>query len=168
MRALVIRASAFARAGINDHCSACMSYMHALVPDVVAVLQEKAARGEGFCVRDASFGAGAYTGQRGTSAGRVVRHGYGRMDFENGDWYQGQWCTDDMHGTGCFYHKKTNFGYQGAFDKNCSVLGTYYLGSLANSQCAVHGKAAVHVLRERSWEAVNVLQDTFWDSVYKL
>ena len=146
-----------------------MCFMRAMVPDVVAVLSEKAVLGaEGFCVLDASFGDGAYTGQRGTSEGRVVRHGYGRMDFENGDWYQGHWCMDDMQGTGCFYNKKTNSGYQGAFEKNCSVHGTYYFGSLANSQGKVYNKAAVHVLRERSWEAVNVLHDSFWESVYKL
>jgi hypothetical protein len=145
-----------------------MSYMHAFVPDVVAELQARAARsGDGFCVRDASFGDGEYTGQRGTSAGRVVRHGYGRMDFANGDWYQGHWSIDDMQGAGCFYHKKTGFGFEGAFERNCAVQGTYYLGSLANSHCEVHNKAAVHVLRERSWEAVNVLHDSFWVSVYK-
>ncbi len=148
--------------------SASMSFMHPLVPNVLTVLDEKAQSGEGFCVRDASFGAGEYTGQRAASAGRVVRHGYGRMDFANGDWYQGHWSMDDMQGTDCFYHKKTNSGYQGAFEKNCSVLGTYYFGSLANSQCKVYNKEAVHVLRERSWETVNVLQDGFWESVYKL
>ena len=48
------------------------------------------------------------------------------------------------------------------------MQGTYYFGSLANSQGKVYNKAAVHVLRERSWEAVNVLHDSFWESVYKL
>ena len=143
-----------------------MSYMRGLVPNVVAVLDEKALSGEGFCVRDASFGPGEYTGQRGASAGRVVRHGYGRMDFENGDWYQGEWCADDMHGSGCFYHQKTNFGYQGAFEQNCAVQGTYYFRGLEHSEHALHNKQVVHVLRERSWEAVNVMQDSFWESVY--
>ena len=145
-----------------------MSYMRALVPDIVAALDEKALSGEGFCVRDASFGPGEYTGQRGASAGKIVRHGYGRMDFENGDWYQGDWCFDEMRGIGCFYHKKTNFGYEGLFDKNCSVNGTYYFGSIGNCGFQLHNKEIVHVLRERSWEAVNVLQDSFWESLYKL
>ena len=143
--------------------------MQALVRNVVAVVEERAAlSGEGFCVRDASFGSGEYTGQRGASAGRVVRHGYGRMDFENGDWYQGDWCMDEMQGTGCFYHQKTNFGYQGAFETNCAVQGTYYFGGLEHCEHKLHTKEVVHVLRERSWEAVNVLQDSFWESLYKL
>ncbi len=145
-----------------------MSYMHALVPDVVAVVEERAAlSGEGYCVRDASFGPGEYTGQCGSSVNTVVRHGYGRMDFENGDWYQGDWCMNAMQGTGCFFYKKKNFGYQGVFEQNCSVDGTYYFGSLSNSQRKVYNKEVVHVLRERS-EAVNVLQDSFWEGVYKL
>jgi hypothetical protein len=145
-----------------------MSFMDATVPDVVACLEERAAlSGLGYCVRDASFGRGEYTGQRAASAGTAVRQGYGRMDFDNGDWYQGDWCMDDMRGIGCFYHKKTNFGYNGLFDKNCSVNGTYYFGSLGHSGFQPQNKELVHVLRERSWEAVNVLQDSFWESLYK-
>jgi hypothetical protein len=90
------------------------------------------------------------------------------MDFENGDWYQGDWCKGGLQGTGCFYHKKTNFGYQGAFEKNCSVQGTYYFGGLENCEHKLYKKEIVHVLRERSWEAVNVLQDSFWESLSKL
>jgi len=146
-----------------------MSYMHALVPDVVACLEERAAlSGLGYCVRDASFGRGEYTGQRAASAGTAVRQGYGRMDFDNGDWYQGDWCMDEMRGIGCFYHKKTNFGYEGLFDKNCSVNGTYYFGSLDKIGVQLHNKQTVHVMREMSWEAVNVLQDSFWEGMYKL
>ena len=144
-----------------------MCFMQALVRNVVVVVEERAAlSGEGFCVRDASFGAGEYTGQRGASAGKIVRHGYGRMDFENGDWYQGDWCMDVMQGTGCFYHKKTNFGYQGVFERNCSVRGTYYFGGLENAEHEPHNE--LHVLRPRSWEKLNVLQDGFWESVYKI
>jgi hypothetical protein len=72
-----------------------------------------------------------------------------------------------MRGVGCFYHKKTNFGYEGLFDKNCTVNGTYYFGSLGNCGFQLHHKETVHVLRERSWEAVNVLQDSFWEGMYK-
>jgi hypothetical protein len=130
-----------------------MSFMHAMVPDVVAVVEDRAAlSGEGYCVRDASFGQVPYR----------------RMDFENGDWYQGDWCKGGLQGTGCFYHKKTNFGYQGAFEKNCSVQGTYYFGGLENCEHKLYKKEIVHVLRERSWEAVNVLQDSFWESLSKL
>jgi hypothetical protein len=75
---------------------------------------------------------------------------------------------DDMRGIGCFYHKKTNFGYNGLFDKNCSVDGTYYFGSLGQSGFQIQNKEVVHVLRETSWEAVNVLQDSFWESLYKV
>jgi len=139
-----------------------MSFMDAMVPDVATMC------GEAHCVRDAGFPEGTYTGQHGTHAGRLVRHGYGRMDFENGDWYQGEWATDEMHGKGCFYYKKQDFGYQGAFESNCAVNGTYFFGNLVNFQHNVCPKGTVHVLRERSWEVVNLLQNRFWESLYKL
>ena len=144
-----------------------MSFMDALVPDVVAIVKRNVAlSGEGYCVQDTSFAGGHYTGQRATS-GTVLRHGYGRMDFDNGDWYQGEWWMDDMQGMGCFYHKKRNFGFQGTFDDNCSVYGAYYFGSPDKCEYEVESKAVVHVLRERSWQAVHVTQDNFWESMYK-
>ena len=90
------------------------------------------------------------------------------MDFDNGDWYQGEWWMDDMQGMGCFYHKKRNFGFQGTFDASCSVYGAYYFGSPDKCEYEVESKAVVHVLRERSWEAVHVTQDSFWESLYKV
>ena len=80
-----------------------MSFMDEKVPDVVTIVANKnALNGEGYCFKDGSFGNGEYTGQRGTTAGMVVRHGYGRMNFANGDWYQGDWVMNLMQGTGCF------------------------------------------------------------------
>ncbi len=138
------------------------------MPDVVAIVKRNVAlSGEEYCVQDASFGGGRYTGQRATF-GTLLRHGYGRMDFDNGDWYQGEWWMGDMQGIGCFYNKKRNFGFQGTFDTNCSMYGAYYFGSLDKCENEVQNKAVVHVLREISWEAVNVTQDSFWESVYKL
>jgi hypothetical protein len=101
------------------------------VPDVVTIVENNNALPDrGYCFKDASFGDGEYTGQRGTTAGMVVRHGYGRMDFTNGDWYQGDWVMNCMQGTGCFYHKRRNYGYEGEFSKDCAVDGTYYFGNL--------------------------------------
>ena len=40
-----------------------MSFMDAMVPDVVAIVKRKVAlSGEEYCVQDASFGGGHYTG----------------------------------------------------------------------------------------------------------
>ena len=54
-----------------------MSFMHAMVSDVVTVLKEKSALcDEDYCVQVASFGEGEYTGQGDTRTDRVVCHGY--------------------------------------------------------------------------------------------
>ena len=73
-----------------------------------------------------------------------------------------------MQGLGCFYYKKRRFGFPGTFVANCSVHGAYYFGSLDKCAYELQNKSVVHVTRERSWEAVNVMQDSFWESVYKL
>jgi hypothetical protein len=130
--------------------------MDAMVPDVVTIVEDKnALNGEGYCYKDGSFRNGEYTGQRGTTNGMVVRHGYGRMNYDNGDWYQGDWVMNSMQGTGCFYHTKRNYGYQGEFDKNRAVKGTYYFGNLIN-YISLKSESGVDVMDSAFWLAVHM------------
>jgi len=131
-----------------------MSFMDEKVPDVVTIVENNnALNHEGYCFKDGSFGDGEYTGQRGTTDGMVVRHGYGRMDFTNGDWYQGDWVMNCMQGTGCFYHKLRNYGYEGKFHDNCTVDGTYYFGNLTE-KIYFKSKAVAPVTISAFWLAV--------------
>ncbi len=133
-----------------------MTFMDEKVPDVVTVVQNKTAlSGEDYCFNDGTFFGGHYTGQRGTKSGVIVRHGYGRMNYENGDWYQGNWVMNSMQGTGFFYHKKRNYGYQGEFYKNRAVKGTYYFGNLIN-YISLKSESGVDVMDSAFWLAVHM------------
>ena len=133
-----------------------MTFMDEMVPDVVTIVENKnALNGQGYCFKDGSFGDGNYTGQRGTTDGMVVRHGYGRMDFTNGDWYQGDWVMNEMQGTGCFYYKLKNYGHEGEFKKNCSCKGTYYFGNLTE-KISFQSKAVTPVTNSAFWVAVHI------------
>jgi hypothetical protein len=133
--------------------------MDAMVPRVKEILENRNALSGNSYLEDYEWHAdGKYTGETGTVHGLIMRHGYGRMNFKNGDWYQGYWKADQMHGTGCFYHKHKglDFGYDGVFDTNSSVDGLYYFGNRIS-----FGQWKF------PWLKLNVLYDDFWKIVYQ-
>jgi hypothetical protein len=130
--------------------------MDGLVQNVHDVLHNKNALTDKVdALNDGSFGQGTYTGQCGTVAGVVMRHGYGRMNYENGDWYQGNWVMNSMQGTGCFYYKDKNYGYQGKFDRNCAFEGTFFFGDL---------RTKIHIKSKNN--ELSIRNAAFWDFVY--
>ena len=42
-------------------------------------------------------------------------NGKGRMDYANGDVYQGTWLSGKAHGTGAFWDKQNGTIYDGAW-----------------------------------------------------
>ena len=50
--------------------------------------------------------------------GRHYRHGQGRIDFANGDWYEGGWRYDNRHGQGTTFHAATESRQPGVWIDN--------------------------------------------------
>lgn len=68
-----------------------------------------------------------YTGQfKDDEDGRPVRHGTGKMVWENGAEYAGEWVDDQAHGKGRFQHTDGDI-YIGDWAQNCAEgKGVYY------------------------------------------
>lgn len=50
--------------------------------------------------------------------GRHYRHGQGRMEWPNGDWYEGGWRYDQRHGQGVAFHAATGSRQSGVWIDN--------------------------------------------------
>ena len=59
-----------------------------------------------------------YTGEFTHRNGRHYRHGRGRIEFPNGDWYDGGWRYDQRHGQGEEYHAATGTRRPGVWFDN--------------------------------------------------
>jgi hypothetical protein len=133
-----------------------MSFMDEMVPDVETILKDKGVLpGQDFFKNTDAFGYGLYTGQSGKKGNDIFMHGYGRMNFKNGDWYQGDWVLDSMHGTGCFYYKDKNYGYEGKFDCNRPSEGTFFFGDR---------RAKIHIITKNN--KLSIHSAAFWGFVY--
>jgi hypothetical protein len=47
-----------------------------------------------------------------------VRQGAGRVNYANGDWYEGQWNNNKRHGQGVYFYKKLSVKYVGEWEDN--------------------------------------------------
>ncbi len=97
-------------------------------PDAVS------SRGKGQCLKgDCEKGTGTYiqpNGSRYTGSFKDgVPHGKGRVEFANGDVYDGEWDNDRMQGAGTY-----------VFGSNSPSAGDRYVGEWRNDM--MHGKGA--------------------------
>ena len=90
---------------------------------------------------------------------RRARQGQGAMLFTNGDFYNGQWEDDQMHGIGTYYYSFDNYFYSGGFKENEETgRGLYfypdtqdfYMGEVFKSQ--YHGKGLFYRKDSDMWE----------------
>ena len=62
--------------------------------------------------------SGTYIGDFTFDSGRHYRHGSGKMEWPNGDYYDGEWRYDLRHGEGTSYHKETDTKIDGIWINN--------------------------------------------------
>ena len=56
---------------------------------------------------------GHYWGTVKVVKGGRLRHGFGKYNYRNGGFYDGQWSEDHMHGYGKLYYPGGQLAYQG-------------------------------------------------------
>lgn len=88
-----------------------------------------------------------------------VKQGKGAMLFANGDFYNGDWEKDHMHGVGTYYYSNDNYFYSGAF-RESEQLGRglyfysdsqdFYMGEVFKGQ--YHGKGLFYNHEADAWE----------------
>ena len=75
-----------------------------------------------------------------------INNGYGKLEYENKEYYIGEWKNFQKHGKGTLYYKNGRIQYQGeyqydekeGFGKYFKKNGEYYIGQLINGKA--HGK----------------------------
>ena len=78
------------------------------------------------------------------------REGYGKLIYEDGEYYIGEWLNDKKHGNGIEYYKNGNIKYDGNFVDNkfegkgkfINENGEYYIGEWLNNN--PHGKGKLY------------------------
>jgi hypothetical protein len=141
--------------------------MDPLVSNVVFMARnENGLPRDDWFVQSDHFGDGLYTGQVGLLNGLHVRQGYGRMEFKEGDWYQGNWDSDTMSGEGCFYYKTKNNGYKGVFMLNCAVNGTFYFNSLDN-EMSRQQPPVLSIRKHEFWQIMDKVHAAYLTKIAK-
>lgn len=63
------------------------------------------------------------------ASGKKVKQGFGRYQFQNGSYYEGDWDNGTMHGKGRFVEAATGDRFEGTWSRGRRVSGVYFFAN---------------------------------------